>query len=344
MSRAPLAVLGFGMTTAVGLTGRATCAAFRARIDGVQETHFVATGGSRLKGAIVQLEEPWQGVPRLARLVSGPIAECLNLIPNHTSDDIPLLLGVAESDRPGRFPYLDSFILTEVQAALDVRFHPSSRTVPMGRVAGAAGMREASRLVNEAGFPRVIVAGVDSYLVSATLASFHERGRLLTEDNSNGFIPGEAGAALLCGPDGDDRSGVSILSLGFAVEQAVIGGDHPLRGDGLTHAFQHALLSAGLEMAQVGYRLSSMNGEQYWSKEIDLATIRLLRGRHDEIDLWHPASCIGEVGAASLPISLGLAAAAASGRWAPGDPALVAAANDDGRRAVLLASAVRRPR
>ena len=115
----------------------------------------------------------------------------------------------------------------------------------MGRVSGAVGIREASKLVNEQGFGPIIVAGVDSYLVAGTLNSLNGRRRLLTESNSNGFIPGEAGAAVLVGPDGGGP-GLAILSLGLAVEKATIESDEPLRGEGLAAAYRQALGAAGL--------------------------------------------------------------------------------------------------
>jgi 3-oxoacyl-[acyl-carrier-protein] synthase-1 len=104
----------------------------------------------------------------------------------------------------------------------------------------------------------------------------------------------------------------------------------------LTAAFQQALAGAGLAMADVGYRIGTMSGEQFWFKEFDLATSRLLRGRHEFMDLWHPADCIGEAGAASLPAAIGLALAAARKGFASGDPVLVAASNDDGSCAALI--------
>ena len=146
-----------------------------------------------------------------------------------------------------------------------------------------------------------------------------ERGRLLTPANSNGFIPGEAGAAILLGP-GNAGAGLAIRSLGLAVEQATIESEEPLRADGLTAAFRQALTAAGLAMADIGYRIGTMSGEQYWFKEFDLATSRLLRGRHEFMDIWHPADCIGETGAASLLCCLAVGFAAAAKGYAPGRP------------------------
>jgi 3-oxoacyl-[acyl-carrier-protein] synthase-1 len=335
VSRPVLTVRGCGMTTAVGLTAPASCAAIRGRLDGIQETRF-RFGGEWLRAAAVPLEEPWRGLPRLAWLVAGPIAECLACVPDQAPEGIAVLLGVAEPDRPGRDANLDTLLLPAVQSVLGMRFHAASRLLPMGRVAGVAALQHAAHLFAGNGPPWVIVAGVDSYLVTGTLDWLFGRDRLLTETTLDGFIPGEAGAAVLCGRDG---GGLGVLSFGFGTEPAPLGSGRPLRGDGMTAACRSALTAAGLTMAGIGYRLATLNGEQHFFREIDLATTRLLRGRHDAIDLLHPAGSVGEVGAAALPLALGLAAAAARDGWAPGDPVLIAASNDDGRCAVLLASA-----
>ena len=306
MSRAPLLVHGCGMTTAVGLTAPASCAAIRARLDGFRETRFMARGGAWIVGAEVPLEEPWRGLPRLARLVAGPIRECLDLAPDLAPEDIPLLLGIAEPTRPGRLAGLDQELLPMVQEVLEVRFHPAaSRPVPMGRVSGAVGIREAAKLINEKGFKRVIVAGVDCHLVAATLASFDERDRLLTERNSNGFIPGEAGAAVLVGPD-DGAPGLRIRSLGLAVERATIENEEPLRGEGLAAAYKQALDAAGLGLHEIDYRIADLSGEQYWFKEAALAMARTIRVRQETQDIWHITDCLGEIGAAAAPCFLGV--------------------------------------
>jgi 3-oxoacyl-[acyl-carrier-protein] synthase I len=104
----PVAILGCGMMTGVGLTAEASCAAIRARLDNFQETRFLARGGEWIIGSEVPLEEPWRGIPKLARLLAGPLRECLDLIPDVPPESIPVLLCVAEEDRPGRFEGLRS--------------------------------------------------------------------------------------------------------------------------------------------------------------------------------------------------------------------------------------------
>lgn len=341
MNRAPLVVLGCGMTTAVGLTAPASCAAIRARLDGFRETRFMARGGAWIVGAEVPLEEPWRGLARLARLVAGPVRECLDLAVEFAPEEVPLLLGVAEPNRPGRLAGLDTDLLPLVQDALGERFHPSaSRVVPMGRVAGAVGIREAAKLINEQGFRQVIVAGVDSYLVAGTLAAFEEHDRLLTENNSDGFIPGEAGAAVLVALD-NGSAGLRIRSLGLAFEHATTEGEEPLRGDGLTAAYRQALDAAGLGLHQIDYRIADLSGEQYWFKEAALAEARVLRERNEFLDIWHPADCVGAVGAAATPCFLGVAWWAARKGYAPGPLVLAQACNDDGRRITMVLDGTR---
>jgi 3-oxoacyl-[acyl-carrier-protein] synthase-1 len=336
MTIMPLTVLACGMSTAVGLTAPASCAAIRARLNGFKETRFMALDGEWLIGAEIPFEEPWRGVPRIAHLLEGPLRECLAAT-DLPPEKIPFFLCTAELDRPGRFEGLDTELLVQTQALLDATFDSRSRILPMGRVGASVGIRAASRLINEQGVRHVIVGGADTFLVAETLRSFDENARLLTTDNSNGFIPGEAAAALLLG-GAFAGPGLAIRSLGLASEATTIGSEEPLRADGLTNAFRFALDAAGLEMQEIGYRISTMSGEQYWFKEFDLATSRLLRGRHEFMDLWHPADSIGETGAAALPCCLAVAWMAAYKGYEAGNPVLVTASNDDGRRTALILS------
>lgn len=333
-----LSILATGMTSAVGLTAEASCAAIRARLDGFRETRFVATGGEWIIGAEVPLPEPWRGVARLAHLVAGPIKDCLSAIPTSDPATVPVLIATAEQDRPGRLAGLEAGLRHEIEILLGHPLAADSAFVPHGRTGAASAIRYASKLMAEHGHGHVVVAGVDSLLLTDTLASLDATRRLVRPDNSNGFIPGEAGAAILLGAP-DPSASIGILSAGFGMEQATMTNEEPLRGEGLRAAFRQALVGAGIEMREVGYRIATVSGEQYFFKEFDLATNRILRGRHAFMDLWHPADCIGETGAASLPACLVVASMAARKGYAAGDPVLIAASNDDSRRAALLLAA-----
>ena len=339
MSAAPVSILGCGMMTGVGLTAEASCAAIRCAIDNFQETRFIARGGEWIMGSEVPLDQPWRGIPKLARLLAGPLRECLDLIPDTAPETIPVFLAVAEEERPGRLDGLGTPLFYQASELLGVRFHERSDVIPQGRVGGAVALYRASRMINEEGFPYVIVAGVDSYLVAGTLNAYDERERLLTSENSDGFIPGEAGGAVLVGPA--TRSGLICQGMGFALEKATIESEEPLRADGMTAAISKALEAAGLTMGDLDYRITDISGEQYQFKEASLALSRLLRVRKEEFDILHPADCVGEVGAAALPCVLGVILFAEQKSYALAPRSIAHFGNDDGRRVALVISSER---
>jgi len=153
---------------------------------------------------------------------------------------------------------------------------------------------------------------------------------LLVEGNANGFIPGEAAAAGLCTKEGDGT--LTLTGLGLTREKASIYNpdDLPLRGDGMTDAYKNAFKEGKIDMVDLGYRISDLIGEQFWFKQSALASLRLLRGRHDFQDFWSPAESLGNVGAAVVPIMIGMAFTAAQKGYAAGNPTLLEASADDG--------------
>ncbi len=335
----PVALLASGMVTGVGLSAPASCAAIRCAINNFTETRFMDKGGEWIIGSQVPLEQPWRGLPKLLHLVVPAIRECLAHAGNVAPGQIPLLLCVAEEERPGRLQGLDDQLFQDVQTELGVRFHPRSGVIARGRVAGALALADARRLIYEERVPLCLIAGVDSFLVAATLAGFEEKNRLLTSQNSNGFIPGEAGAAVLVGPPGQTKENEFLcLGIGTGEEKATVDSEEPLRGDGLVQAFKSAFAEAGGTLADVDFRITDSNGEQYWFKEAALAVTRTLRVIKQGFEIWHPADCIGEVGAAIAPCALGVALAAARKHYAPGRGPLCHFGGDHGERLALVLS------
>lgn len=333
----PVAILASGMVTAVGLNSASSCAAIRCAIDNFSETRFMDKGGEWIIGSQVPLEDPWRGLPKLVHMVVPAIKECLAHARNATPEQIPLLLCVAEKERPGRLEGLDDQLLQEIHVACGTKFHSRFAVIPRGRVAGALAIELASRLIHDEGVPYCIIAGVDSLLVAGTLAAYEEKDRLLTSQNSNGFIPGEAGAAILVGPAGNSAEPeFRCLGIGNGQEKATIDAEEPLRADGLVQAFKAAFTNAGCGYEAVDYRLTDANGEQYWFKEAALAMTRAMRVRKEHFYLWHVADCLGETGAAAVPASLSHALAASRKKYAPGPGALCHFGNDVGERVALV--------
>jgi 3-oxoacyl-[acyl-carrier-protein] synthase-1 len=333
----PISILGCGMVTGVGLDAQSSCAAMRAAISAFAETRFGGPGGEWLIGSQVRLEKPWRGISKLVRLAAPAIQECLAAAGKTKPETIPILLCIAEKERPGRLTGLDDQLMPALQTTLSVRPHPRSQVFARGRMGGAEAVDLARKMIYDERMPRCIVAGVDSFLVGPMLSAYMEKFRLLTESNSNGFIPGEAGAAVLLGPpDTESPADFRCLAVGFGHERATIDSDEPLRANGLVEAFRALYRDGGMTLDDAQYRYTDCNGEQYGFKEDQLAISRTVRKLKSRFDHLHPADSIGEVGAAVVPCVLGLALTAARKGYAPGDGVLCHFSNDAGDRAAML--------
>ena len=332
-----VSIIASGMVTGVGLTAPSSCAAIRCGINNFQETRFVDNSGEWITGSSVPLDSPWRGRKKLVKMVAPAIEECMNTLKNEDFKKIPLLLCVAEKNRPGRLDGLDECLLDEVQEELKICFHEKSATISHGQVGGVKAIEMAMDILYQSQLAYCIVAGTDSFLVAGTLAAFEKKDRLLTENNSDGFIPGEAGAAiLLCKTIQNPSKQLEIKGIGFGYEAAFVDSGEPLRADGLVQAFKGAFSTSLLSMKDINYRIFDANGEQYKFKEGDLAVTRTLRDHKGTIDIWHPVDCVGEIGAAIVPCILSIADTAARKGYSYGDNVLCHFGNDNGDRAVMI--------
>jgi 3-oxoacyl-[acyl-carrier-protein] synthase I len=336
MSAQPLAVANTGLVTSVGLNAPAACAAMRAGLANLSETRFINSMGELISGHAVPLTQEWRGRQRLLRMASMAATECLTDVEPERWSEIPLLLCVAEEDRPGRAAGLDGQFLTDLYAAMDTQFAEQSRVVPYGHASAAVALLQARRLIYEAASPAVLVVAVDSLLTWPTLREFDRQQRLLATANSNGFLPGEGAAAVLLAKPSQPGQ-LCITGLGFGQETATMAKDEPLRAEGLSRAINDALADAGCAMHDMDFRIADVSGEQYYFKEATLALSRVLKRRKETFDIWHPADCIGETGSAIGPAMLAVASASVRKGYAPGTRILLHTSNDAGQRAAMVA-------
>jgi 3-oxoacyl-[acyl-carrier-protein] synthase I len=335
MSAMPIAILKTGLVTSVGLSAPATCAALRAKLTNPSETRFIDSSGEWIMAHQVTLDQSWRGLTKLSKMAAMVIEEALYEIAKEEWSSIPLLLCVAEPDRPGRLNGLDDQLFLDIQTELDVQFSPQSAIVAQGRVGVAAGMAQARALLGQGKFSRVLIAATDSLVSWPTLSLYERENRLLTASNSNGFMPGEGAGALLVGAVGGSASELLCTGIGFAREAAHLESGEPLRAEGLSRAIKAALSDAGREMHHMDFRITDLSGEQYYFKEAALALSRTLRRRKEEFDLWHPAECTGEQGAVAGVAVIAMADAACRKAFAKGPNILAHMANDAGQRAAL---------
>ena len=92
----------------------------------------------------VTLEQPWRGLTKLAKMAAMAIDEALARRAAETSGvGMPLLLCVAEPERPGRIDGWTTSLFAQIQSELGVSFAPQSAVVPHGRVGVAVALAQA---------------------------------------------------------------------------------------------------------------------------------------------------------------------------------------------------------
>lgn len=283
----------------------------------------------------VPLAQSWRGLTKLAKMAALAIEDALHSRLKREWAALPLLLCVAESERPGRTSGLDDELFRKVQAETGVQFAAGSGVIAQGRVAVAVALAQARGLIEQSKSQQVLIVATDSLLSWPTLNHYEQCDRLLTDDNSNGFMPGEAAGALLVTlPSG--RAGELVCTgIGFGREAAHVDSEEPLRADGLAQAMKAALVEGGLQIRDMDYRITDISGEHYYFKEAGLALNRTLHERKESFDIWHPAECTGETGAAAGVAIIAAAQAACAKQYTEGPNILAHMANDAGQRAAL---------
>lgn len=324
------------MVSSVGLDAPMTCAAIRAGIANLVESGFMDSAGEALMSHQVLAAVPGVGRSKVLSMAARALEQSLAPVPRAQWNTVAVLLCVAERTRPGRVDGLDDTLLVELAQSLDARFAAQSVVVPHGRSAFVVALMHARKLIHERGVSAVAIVGSDSLLNWPTLHVFEQAHRLLTSRNSNGFVPGEAAAAVLVQAPTGQRQ-LCVVGLGTGREAAHIDSELPLRGEGLVEALRQAFGDASCGMHDLDFRLTDLSGEQYYFKEAALAVARTLRRAKETFDLWHPAESIGEAGSAIGPALLCVAEAACRKGYAPGERILFHTSNDDGARGAVIA-------
>lgn len=174
-----------------------------------------------------------------------------------------------------------------------------------------------------------MIVGVDSYLNATSIDHYLVRERLLTKRNSNGFIPGEAAAAVLCARKGGP---MQVSGLGLAREKAYIYNemDIPFKGEGMATAYKVALAESDRLLSDVGIQIGDFIGETFWFEQAALATMRIQRVRSPMRPIWGLGASMGNIGAASGPAMLAWALSAIRNGYVPIGPILMEASGDNG--------------
>lgn len=338
-------IVAMGACTSLGRDAWSSAAAVRAGISGfTQHPYMIDTAGEPMRAAIA----PWldiglAGVDRFEALLFPAVDEALSVLQGPPPAGSRWALALAlPSARPGLAPDL----ARELMARLTRRHKPlfsSAAVFEAGHAAGLLGIHAAFTKLSQGTLDACVVAGVDSWLEPETLEwleqcdQLHSAGPL---NNAWGFIPGEAGAALLLMRESVVQTVglevlAAVLATGIAMEPKRIKTETVCTGGGLTEAFRAALaaLPAGAKVSDI---YCDMNGEPYRADEFGFTALRTKDYFESASGFIAPADCWGDVSAAGGPLHLMLSCAAARKGYAKGPLAFAWASAELGERAACL--------
>ncbi len=340
-------VVRCGAQTPVGLTATESAASVRAGISRIGEHPFlVGRAGERVQVArATHLSDELLGVDRWIELAIPAASEALLDLHRSAASmpSMPLVLGLP-AERPG----LPATFAEDIAAGLgrngDLPCSFSEIvTLTCGHAAGLMAFEEGVRRISGGTSELCLVGGVDSYLQPQTLEWLDAERRLHSEIQRWGFVPGEAaGFCLLASESAVTTYGLDapgrVLATATAREANVIGTDTVCVGEGLTDAFRHVLDVLDPSNQTVDQIICDLNGERYRVDEYGFASARTSEFLADASDFLAPADCWGDVGAASGPLFIMLAQAAARKGYAAGPRTLVWTSSESGERSAILLS------
>jgi 3-oxoacyl-[acyl-carrier-protein] synthase I len=339
-----LEVHAAGLCCSVGYGLKAAACALRAGMDHFQESHFLDPTGAPLAVAMLPEHSVW-GSARFARWIELAIADCLRnagMEARTAAQPLPVLWLAPEPGRTGGTDLAwHQQVFSHAMHSLGMATHPLSGVLPLGRAGISEALRQSAQWIGSGQVQQVLLVGADSLLDAATIGALLQQQRLLCPSNSDGFLPGEAAAAvLLCAETGTSHA-LLVAGAGQGQETGRPDGSAPSRAEGLTNAMREALAQARLDLGAVEFRVSDQNGESFFAREAANAFTRVLPEGADRQATLTLADKIGEVGAAMGPAMLAWLHALrpqASKRLPtrPGATGILHLANDDGLRAAVV--------
>jgi 3-oxoacyl-[acyl-carrier-protein] synthase I len=340
-------ITGVGMVSPLGEDALATAAAIRAGIAAFREYEDYVCGPveandepAPLVGA--PLHDGPSSTESLLRAFAGALQDVVKgaALGREDVSRAPLFLSLPAPAEEANNAGPSRDFLRELSIRAGAAFAPESRAFTLGNAGVFMAVDRALAAMTERGVGAVLVGGVDSRFESGTLARLDAAGRLKTPRNPDGFLPGGCAVALLLETqESAARRGARALAKidapAFAAEERPLSSNESSTAAGITLAIRTAL---GGDARPVDWAIGDLNGERYRFEEWARARVRLgsiLGGlRH----LWHPADCIGDVGAATGGVLLGIGAIAFAKGYARADRALLFSGSDDGTRAAMVLS------
>jgi 3-oxoacyl-[acyl-carrier-protein] synthase-1 len=234
------------------------------------------------------------GQSLLVDIAAKTITEAAGVLPVAT---IPLLCCLPEPVDTRKRSAREPDFLSALQIQMKSVLHPRSALLAAGATGVYHALLRAREILAAGQATHCLICAVDSLINPEVLRDLDESGRLKTESNPDGLIPGEAGACILVAPR-NSHGGLQVRGIGIANDPVRLGDGNPTLGTGLGEAIRYALNDASLTMDDLDYRLTDVTGERFWFSDATYGLARVLRVRKRYFEMWNISDTIGYAGTA----------------------------------------------
>ncbi|MCP3888614.1 MAG: hypothetical protein GY702_07040 [Desulfobulbaceae bacterium] len=318
----PAYIAGIGMITPVGANAATTTAAVKAGISGYAVSEFCTREDDSITMGLlpenifydfdVELDEGayfsecYDHIIKMAHIAAQEALEGVTM-----DNPFPVILGMPEESPGVRFITRESLANNLLKLGAFSTSIDRIQAYSMGRASAIQAIASGSRGLSITNDPYVLIGASDSYFNFTRVRQLSDAGRLLTENSLDGFAPGEGAGFILLTTSIEkalvvEQHVVAVHPPGLAEEPGHLHSEDAYKGEGLHKAFAEALGNAPEKSIDSIY--SSMNGENFWAKELGVATVRNSRYLKEGYQIEHPLDCLGDLGAATAPVLIGLAA------------------------------------
>ncbi len=346
-----IVVTGIGMRTPAGNDAVQTASAVRAGVNRFSRWEAVGVTFDDEAGVIASFLPDDLGdlawVEKAEELTPAPIHEALwqaklyDLVEARLSQPrarVAAYVATPYPDRPGVSE--EAYRLFALQArehCIAPAKADEVHLVPGEHVAGLLALARAADDLRAGKVDFAVVGAADSLLHSELLSSLAAEGRLKTPLRPSGLIPGEAAVVLVLerARDAARRGAPALGRLGAVAvdrEETPLGPDQPIRAEGASRAVMAALEQNG-GPARLHRAIVDLTGERWRALEWALVETRCLGELPAGWQLWHPADCLGDLGAAAGLANVALTLRAFARGYGGAGGVLVSAAAARGERA-----------
>jgi 3-oxoacyl-[acyl-carrier-protein] synthase I len=340
-----LAITAANCITAVGHDAPMTAAAVRAGISRFSEFDDYLDGSdnpitvAQIKGIEDDNRDTTARLSSIASIcLETLLAEYFHYSARRYSQ-FHLFLGVSSEERPG--PRFEERCAYPLQRIVEKWADTAElQAIPQGNASLQFAFEQAAQQIENDPAALCIIGGIDSLIRDSTLNWFEQHSRLksITYGRQQGLIAGEAVGFMIIEDQIQARQAnrpvlARITGLGLAEEPTPRASIATSRGTGLTAACRSAL--DGGKDKDIRAVFGDLNGENPRALEWSITESRCFKSKDQIRQLWTPANCYGDIGAASGAVLATIAAQGLVRGWLQ-SPVMIFCSDDHGPCGALV--------